>query len=176
MGWKSLKEHFKIKHIVHVTADGVLIGSGYVSDIVTITPETGTVSVSRTFPSFLKESYPALLAAKPEEIRSLLSAADSFAADVTVFTYAGGKIIETLCEAPGWPNVTHDGCLMYDNRFSTSKEQVVRWARSNAKSGIALYQQAIDDTKRRLAEQEASLAECEAELAELDAAYPNDGE
>lgn len=172
MGWKALKEYFGITHIVQVAQDKVLIGSGYVSDIATIDSKTGEVATNMTFPGFLKEHYPALLAAKPADIVQLLESLDTFSASVPVFTYEGGKIIEKFCEEPGWPNVTHDGCVMYDNSYSTDKEKVVRFARRNAEAGIRLLTESILDAEKRLAAQRADLAECEADLAELNAAYP----
>ena len=172
MGVKSLKERFGISHIVQATKDGACIGSGYVSDLVTIDRVTGKMTENATFSGFLRQHYPALIEASPDEIVRLLSAQDEFAADIPVFTYEGAKIIEKRCEKPGWPNVTHDGDVMYDNTYSTDKQTVVRWAKRNAKAGISIIARSITDTEKRLAEQRDDLAKCENDLAELDASYP----
>ena len=49
-----------------------------------------------------------------------------------VYTYEGGEIIEHKCEAYGWPNLTDDGQVMYNNKFSSDRNEVVRWAKENA--------------------------------------------
>jgi len=36
MGWKNLKEHFRIGHIVQCRDGVILIGSGYVSDLIKV--------------------------------------------------------------------------------------------------------------------------------------------
>lgn len=96
--------------------------------------------------------------AGPETLRQLVQSPDSFAAAVTVYTYCGGDIIEKQCETSGWPNVTHDGEMMYENTFSTDKDQVVVWAKENA--------------EKELAERQDHLASREANRAKLEADYP----
>jgi hypothetical protein len=173
MGWKKLKECFEIGHIVQVTKEGICIGSGYVSDLVTVDPSTGAVAEHSTFSGFLKRECPALLAASAEEVLQAINAEDKFTAAITVYTYEGSKIIEKLCEEPGWPNVTHDGELMYENRFSTDKETVVQWAKRNAALGVKFAKEAVADAEKALSERQAYLAQCEAENAEINAAYPD---
>ena len=172
MGWKTLKERFGIGHIVQVTSAGIVIGSGYVSDLVTINPATGKVTENSTFSGFLREHYPALLSSSADEILSAINAEDTFSTSTPVYTYTGGTIIEKLCEKPGYPNVTHDGCLMYENTYSTDKSMVVRWAKRNAEAGISLITRYIADTEKRLAEQRDELEKSENDLADLDAAFP----
>ncbi|MGE4497551.1 MAG: hypothetical protein AB7E48_06695 [Deferribacterales bacterium] len=99
MGWKALKEKFKIEHIVQVTSKGICIGSGYVSDLAVINIESGEVEVNKTFPEFLGRFYPALLHANRDEILELIKVSDSFEGSITVFTYKGSEIIEKRCEA-----------------------------------------------------------------------------
>jgi hypothetical protein len=36
MGWKSVKEHYQIKHIVQVTDKGICVGSPYIHDVIII--------------------------------------------------------------------------------------------------------------------------------------------
>lgn len=173
MGWKSFKDHFKIEHIVQVRETEICIGSGYVSDIATVNLSTGVVTENSTFSGFLVNHYPALLSASPQEILAIIHAEDTFTGSIPVFTYEGGKIIEKRCELPGYPNVTHDGHLMYENTYSTDKEVVVRWAKKNAKAGISLYSRSVADARKQLDEQRAALESCQSDLAELCADYPD---
>lgn len=172
MGWKAFKEHFNITHIVQVKDAGICIGSGYMSDIATVNLATGAVTEDSTFSGFLSKYYPALLSAGAQEILHVINAEDRFSASVPVYTYDGGKIVEKRCELPGYPNVTHDGCLMYENTHSTDKDEVVRWAKRNAEAGISMFTRSIADTQKQLAEQNIALASYKNDLAELCAAYP----
>lgn len=65
MGWKNLKEHFEIRHLVHTTKEGVCIGSEYVPCIIIIDPASGTMKESNGFEGTLRKIYPALYAAVP---------------------------------------------------------------------------------------------------------------
>lgn len=172
MGWKKLKEAFGITHHIGVTKEGICIGSGYVHNLVVVNPETGEVQENAAFGGFLREQYPALQAASPEDVLKLIQEPDEFSAHIPVFTYDGGTIIETLCETPGWPNTTHDGHLMYENTFSISKEQVVRWAKRNAALAVQYSKEDIERREKELVEARARLAEYQRQHDTLEADYP----
>ena len=36
MGWKRLKEHYRIEHMVQITEAGICIGSPYIHDIIVV--------------------------------------------------------------------------------------------------------------------------------------------
>lgn len=173
MGWKKLKEAFGITHNIEVTKEGVCIGSGYVPDLAVVNPETGEVHESPTFGGFLRQHYPALEVATPEEVLKVIQEPDEFSAHIPVFTYEGGTILEKLCETPGWPNTTRDGCLMYENTYSVSKEQVVRWAKHNAALAVKFSKDDIDHREKSLIEARARLVEYENQLGKLEADYPS---
>ena len=173
MGWKALKEHFGIKHIVQTTEKGVCIGTGYVHDLAVIDPLTGKVSENPTFRHFLKETYPSLLEASAEEIVRLLGTQDSFSSSIPVYTYRGGEIIEKQCETPGWPNVTHDGCVMYENMYSTDRIKVALWAKRNAYLGVKYGREAVNDAESELYRKKLRLTKEEADFAQLERDFPD---
>lgn len=174
MGWKKLKDHFGINHTVQVVGDKVAIGSAYVHDLVTIDVATGTVRANEAFSNFLELAYPHLLTAAPEEIAALIAEPDEFTAAIPVFTYRDADIIEKVCETPGWPNVTHDGELMYENTFSTDKAQVVAWAKKSSAIAIRGLARNIEKWAREIAEMQAEKARHEAVLAQLMSLYPGE--
>lgn len=176
MGWKTFKEHYRIEHTVHVRRGGkICIGSAYVSEIIVVSPEGVIEKRSSLATDGDLGRYLADMDADPATLRRVIQCEDAPPKkSVTVFTYAGGKILEKQCEEPGWPNVTHDGELMYDNSFSTDKALVVKWAKRNAAAGAKLLQDRISELKESLAEKRRLLAEDEANLAELNAAYPEE--
>jgi hypothetical protein len=173
MGWKNIKERFGIEHHVQVTATGVCIGSGYISELVTIDSATGAVKANEAYGSFLKEHYPALLEAAPDELVRLIAEPDTFSAAIVVYTYDGAEIVEKTCDKPGWPNVTHDGCMMYENSFSTDKSVVVGWAKNSAAIAVEGMRRRIAEVELELIRLNERLAGYEADQAKLAAAYPD---
>lgn len=173
MGWKSVKEHYRIKHIVQVRPDtGICIGSSYVGELIVIGFD-GTLK--KRHDSTVNEDllrYMRAFDADPEKLKELVAAPDTFSASIPVYTYDGGTIVEKQCEEAGWPNVTHDGYLMYENTFSTDKEKVIGWAKRNAKLGVKHYRERISETEEKLARFRGLLADEESHVAKLDADYP----
>jgi hypothetical protein len=172
MGWKALKEAFGISHAVQVSPQGICIGSGYASDIVTIDTQTGVIQESEAFSGFLRQHYPTLREASPEEILKLIETPDTFSAAIPVYTYEGGDIVEKMCEATGWPNVTHDGCMMYENIFSTDKAKVIAWAKRNAESAMVSMREHIAKIENDLTKSQDALAGYESNRIRLEEAYP----
>lgn len=174
MGWKNIKEAYRIGHIVVVYKDkGICIGSPYVHDLLTITPD-GEVKWGSLGPSTNEDlaRYAVEMTADKAKLVELLNAPDSFSLCVDVYTYERGEIIKKLCEEPAWPNVTHDGILMHDNSYSTDKSLVVKWAKRNAMCGIEWKGRRIKEIGAQLDEMQMLLSESNADLAKLEADYP----
>lgn len=175
MGWKNVKEHYRIGHIVHVTKEGLCIGSPYIHNIIAV-GDDGTFKKRFDRGNVDLDRYQREMEADPAKFRELMAAPDTFAASIPVFTYEGGRIIEKRCEEPGWPNVTHDGELMYENTFSTNKAKVVKLAKRCAESGVVCWTRNIADARARLAECEKELAQANQELAQLRVDYPDESQ
>lgn len=173
MGWKAFKEHFNIEHIVQIDNDFVKIGSDYVSDLVKISLTTGKVIRNEVFPSFLEEHYPDLVTADPKEIRDLLNVKDQFNVSIPVYTSKGSEIIEKFCEVPGYPNITHDGCLMYDNYFYQDKNKAIEKAKSNALSDISYLEESIEQYNQQISEKKERLLKKQEDLKKLERDYPS---
>lgn len=173
MGFKKLKEHYRIGHAVCVTKAGICIGSPYIHDIIVIGMD-GEIKKryedGKTNDDLLR--YQKEMDADPEKLREVVQAKDIFEAAIPVYTYEGGNIIKKLCEKTGWPNVTHDGDLMYENTYSTDKHKVVKWAKENAEAGIELGQRRVEEIKADLAKMEELVKESQADLAKLESDYP----
>lgn len=173
MGWKNIKDHYRIGHIVQIREGRFCIGSPYVPDLIRVTFD-GVVSWGNLGPSENDDlaRYYAEMTCGPGKLSKLIKAPDTFKKSVVVFTYEGGEIVEKQCENYGWPNVTHDGLLMYDNSFSAKKENVVRWAKRNAAAGVELTVSRLAEIKEELAKMEGYWAVHVAEVAKLERDYP----
>ncbi len=176
MGWKNVKEHYRIGHFVQVSPKGICIGSPYIHDLIVVGvngellkryEERGNDELARYQREMLDD---------PQTLRDLISKADCFETSIPVYTYDGGDVVEKLCEKAGWPNVTHDGLLMYENTFSTDRDTAVVWAKRNARAGISMTKRRIIDVERELAELRASLRSMDADLSKLNVDYPEIGE
>lgn len=174
MGWQTLKEHFGIGHHVRIEEGSLKIGSQFVSDLAVIDCLTGVVQSNRVFPTFLSDQYPALLAASSQEILGLLAVPDIFSSSITVFTYDGSSIIEKQCSILGYPNTTHDGCMMFDNKYSPDKSVVVSWAKNSAFTSIENRTERIARLQNEVAETEADLSFYKAIRFKLETDYPSD--
>jgi hypothetical protein len=172
MGWKNVKEHYRIKHIVQVTENGICIGSPYIHDIIVIDFNGSILKIDTSTTNKDLIRYQNEMDDDPITLKRLIETPDAFSKSITVYTYEGGEIIEKQCETPGWPNVTHDGCLMYENLFSTDKMAVVRWAKENAKAAVKLTINSILRLEKQLSESQKLLSEFKADLEKLESEYP----
>jgi hypothetical protein len=167
MGWKNVKDHYRIEHLVRVTDEGICIGSSYIHDIIVIGLDgTLTKREERTCNEDLRR-YMAEFDADPQTLKRLVVTPNTFEKALTVFTYDGGEIIEKQCEEYGWPNVTHDGEMMFDNTFSKSRSKVVKWAKENAAAGVRLSEDRVARIKGELAEAESDLAKARDDVNQL---------
>lgn len=78
-----------------------------------------------------------------------------------------------MCEEAGWPNVTHDGQMMYENTFSTDRAEVVRWAYNNAVAGVEWRTRSVNEAREKLAMAEADLERLRADVEKLDKMLAN---
>lgn len=173
MGWKAVRDHYRIEHIVQVVPEkGICIGSGYIHDIIVISLDRGEIT-KRYDPgrgwsrNADLDRYQDEMDADPFKLSELVAAEDVFDRSIPVFTYQGGEIIEKLCEEVGWPNPTHDGQMQFENTFSTDSGLVRTWAIDSAKSRIEFLRQSVKDAEADLAGRIQRLAECERDLATL---------
>lgn len=169
MGWKNVKEHYKIGHIVQVTEQGICIGSPYISNLICI--RYGKPTWGKLGPSSNADlaRYFSEMEADPAKLKALIDTPDTFEKSIFVYTYDGSEIQEKQCEEFGWPNVTHDGLLMYENTFSCDRDEVVRWAIRNAECSIEAITVQIDGMREDLAERQERLATRQRDLQNLTA-------
>ena len=127
---------------MQVTPAGICIGSGYIHDIIVISADRGEI-VKRYEPRRGWSSnenlvrYQAEMDADPLKLAELVAAEDVFERSIPVFTYEGGAIVEKQCEELGWPNVTHDGSMQFENTFSPDAGLVRTWAIGSTENRVA---------------------------------------
>lgn len=172
MGWKSVKEHYRIAHDVQIVpGKGICIGSSYVHDLLVIS-ETGDVTAGKLSLGDNLSRYKDEMDADSVTLKALIAKPDTFERSIPVFTYEGAEIIECACEELGWPNVTHDGRMMYENTFSADRAEVVAWAIRSAEAGIEGWSERVAQAECDLSDVQARLSKCRDNLAILLAPSP----
>jgi hypothetical protein len=172
MGWKNVKDHYRIGHMVCVTSEGICIGSAYIHNLIVISLEGNVIKRYDERSNEELRRYQAELDADPALLRKLVSTADTFAQSLRVFTYDDGLVLEKQCEAVGWPHVTHDGCQQHDNTYFAERAAAERAARQDAELHIRFKRQLIGQREEEIIAARATIARLEANLAQLPAAVP----
>jgi len=171
MGWKNVKEHYRIGlHLVHVTNEGICIGSGYSLSQMVISRTGELLKVDEREPAMRR--YRSEMEADPVTLRRLIETPDQFRRSVPVFTFDGAAIVEKQCEEFGWSTVTHDGELMTEARFSTNREEAILLAKRAAEEDIRGLTRTIHVMTEELAALSRRRTAREAILKELNASYP----
>ncbi|MBN8422896.1 MAG: hypothetical protein J0L73_28565 [Verrucomicrobia bacterium] len=175
MGLKSLKEHFRIGHIIARYADkGVCIGSSYVHNLIHVS-ETGEVKWSSELGKSGNEDlcrYMQDMSADPDTVARLLAEPDEFSASLPVYTFKDGQVVEELCEKRGWPNLTHAGELMYDNSHFSTPEEAATHAKRELFSGIRIITEQVVDLDAKLKERRELIHTMTEQLTNLVLLYP----
>ena len=154
MGWKAVKEHYRIVHIVHVRGGKVMIGSPYITEMFVLNGD-GSFSTCRSIRGneggdigrYIEEFQ-----ADPSKLASLIEQEDTYGDSKVVYSANNGKIVEQMCEEFGFPNVTNDGELMYENTHFMTREEAAR-------SGLRNIRARVENANRHVAEMREKLAE-----------------
>lgn len=130
MGWKNVKEHYDIKHIVQVGVRReygdepcIMIGSLYINDIIVIRVSDAKILKRYTDGKGINEKLAVLQPRLDEDeksgvLKSLIDEEDKFERLLPVYCIDDGRhIVKMWCEKYGWPNTTTGGKLMYNNIF-----------------------------------------------------------
>lgn len=145
MGYKTVKEHYGIKHIVAIyeerESEGkcICIGSPLCHNLIVI--RISDAKVTRRYSGNSNEYLPkyneALLRDQENGIlRKLIDKEDVFDKSLPVYTINDYHVVKEYCEEYGWPNVTHAGNMMYDNTYFRTKEEAYRYLLRDTSSRV----------------------------------------
>lgn len=132
--WKTIQEHYNIKHLVTVESRReygnvpcIFIGSPYIHDIIVIRVSDGKLlkryNSGKHTNELLYNLQPKLDADEQSgKLKELIDAKDTFEKLLPVYDISDYKHIRLrYCEQYGYPNVTTEGLLMYDNQFYSQR-------------------------------------------------------
>lgn len=145
MGWKNIKDHYDIKHIVCVQKmreygeePMIMIGSPYITNIIVIRPSDGKI-LKRYKDGHINEHLRNLQPRLDEDekngkLKELIDSPDKFDRLLPVYYYGGHKHIWLkYCEHYGYPNCTTDGMLMYKNTFCSKRRAAQHYLLNNSR-------------------------------------------
>lgn len=156
MGWKNVKEFYNIRHIVQMIEGELYIGSPYVNDILIVDKEGVDKEGKVRNGSIIArnkdlERYRDDISKSPDKFIELMNKPDEFKRDILVYIYHPNTgIVEKKCEEKGWPNVTHDGQLMYDNIFYADVEKLIEQEKNNLGLWIERKKRAIKECEEMI--------------------------
>lgn len=172
MGWKNVKQHYRIGHLVHLTTAGLCIGSQFIPEAI-IVGAHGEILKRYDRADAELARYQAEIDADAATFVRLMSEPDCFDRSVPVYSFRGSQIIEKQCEDLGWPHVTHDGELMYENGSFPTRDDAIRAAKADARSGITGWSSALERARQEVARVEQEINRATADLALLDTQFPD---
>jgi hypothetical protein len=70
------------------------------------------------------------------ELKRLCQCKDTFGEVFPIYTFMDGRIVKKWCETYGWPNVTTDGAIMYENTFFETYEKAYAFLLKETRSGL----------------------------------------
>lgn len=171
MGWKAIKDQYNIEHLVAVyEGEGICIGSAYVHGLIIVDCENRTVKWGKLGPSTNDDlvGYWLDIHEDIDRFWKIAESPDTFAKSLPVYTFEGGNVVECQCEEYGWPNVTHDGRMMYENMFFERREDARQAAIRSATSSLNNLAYMIGEAEKQLHDLAQRKAKRESDLARLE--------
>lgn len=150
MGWKNIRDHYRIGHIVKIVAGDVHVGSAYIGDLLIIRSDGSLSKRDEHWSRGDLARYQEEIDADPDLFAKLLAQPDAFGALTAVYTWEDGAVIERACEETGWPNVTTDGHLMHDNRYTTDPREALERGRRDAAAAVETYARIVAEAEAEL--------------------------
>lgn len=84
------------------------------------------------------------------EIKDIIEGKDDIDPKLPVYTVKKGKLVKSYTDEYGWPNITEDGELMYDNTYFKTRIEAIEY-------GIREYESGAEMSKRRIEQIEEDL-------------------
>ena len=154
MGVKTIKDHYRIGHIVQRVGDTICIGSPYIHNLIVISSEGKLLKVDNGYNNADLNRYAEELRAdeKSGELKAWFHVRDTFGPLIHVYTSDKGRVIRKECEEFGWPNTTTDGMIMYENSHFLTYDEALGHLLNDTRLGVkytteSFYEAARDAVK-----------------------------
>lgn len=165
MGWKTIKEHYGIKHAVHIDRDNngvkrLMIGSSLCHDLFSFSLETGEFvhgalgGIESAQGRGMEWGNQIAADAKSGELLRLIQTQDVFGETVPAWTTEGTRVVEKRAEKLAWPECCTDGQMIYDNtHFPTRKQAEKRLIGESISNMASMIERIGQDAREALERQ-----------------------
>ena len=83
-------------------------------------------------------------------LKQIIQEPDDYEQLLPVFTIKDGKLVETFCEEYGYPNLTIEGELMYENTFFKNKIDAIKYGINECNGWIEMLEERKRETQKEL--------------------------
>ncbi|MDR1902382.1 MAG: hypothetical protein LBQ88_08910 [Treponema sp.] len=149
-------------YIISQGEDDIRIGSVYCTDLISVNKKTLKVKYAldtshegrKSLRSEVLQSIWDTLHRLIEtgKIREIIGGKDIIENPFPVFTARYGKLVESVTDKYGWPNVDDDGILMYDNTHFPTKKAALKRGIEELSARIISYNRMIGEYRDKLKE------------------------
>jgi len=169
MGIKAIKRLYGLEDmLVHKAPHGICFGTEMAPDVLTVSEEGKIIQGAQ---HNLKRYYGELegaIAKDPGAFEEAFREKEEFNETFPVFTYEDGNIKEKACEILGWPNLTTDGELMYENTHFAKRDECIKQAAANLRAQVERGIERVRELSDTLAIEEERLQQAWKELSSLE--------
>jgi hypothetical protein len=154
----------------------ICIGGAYCNDLISVNMETlkiktashtdgGRAGLRNDELVMIWDKLTELI--KNGEIKDIIEGKDEIENPLTVYTVQNGELKECITDEYGWPNVTDDGFLMYENQYFRTKEAAIQRGIDNLECQIISSKGLIDEYADKLKKYKDLIKESEKRMREL---------
>jgi len=150
------------KYIINNNDDYIAVGSALCHDLIRVDKKTlklryaldtwneGRSSIKHNELLFIWDNLQKLI--DSGEIKNIIEEHDEIENPLPIFTVRDGKVVKSFTDKYGWPNVTIDGDLMYENTWFKTELEAINYGIKEYKAGMNIVQRTIDEKRKELKE------------------------
>jgi hypothetical protein len=172
------------KYIVHDLDDCIAIGSPMQSDLISVNKRHLYMNYSLTYDQrdarkrisnpeleFIWDKLKELI--DSGKIHAFIDGIDEIEDPLPVFAVIKGKLLSTTTDKYGYPNITAEGYLMYDNKFFRSKKAAIENEIKNYIAAVRHREEQIAAGEKQLEKDKAKLGDIKMALKYLQYEFSN---
>jgi hypothetical protein len=110
---------------------------------------------------------------KSGELAEIIEGKDEIENPLPVYWVEDGQLNESATDAHGWPNLTEEGILMYNNTHFPTKEQALKKGISEYESRVKWCAESVEERAKQLLEATERAAEASKQLEHLKSLQSN---
>jgi hypothetical protein len=165
------------EYIIHERKNNIMIGSPMCYHLISFDKESfemkyaldtsneGKKSINNKELVFIWDKLEEMI--KNGEIKDIINGKDEIKNPLPVYYIENNELKKGFTDKYGWPNVTEDGILMYDNTFFKNKEDAVKYGIKEMEISKKWTKESIKELNRKMKEELTSLLELESKLKKI---------